>query len=524
MTESGVPAADERNGLSRAFGFLLLTLVAVAAIRSLGWRIVHDSPVMLYVSWCVDTLHLVPYRDIFEMNPPGVVAAHIPIARWAARSDLAFRLVDLSVLAAICGATWVAMRPFGRSVAVAAPALFSIAYLGFGENQALQRDYLAILPLSFALAVVMRPARLGLPSRSLLVGTLLGAASLLKPHLAIIAPVLVAGLVATDGGRGGRLRKGFESAGFALLGSLFIPALTVLWLSRVGALPSFLDMARHYWPLYAELDGSGRRMTGVDGFLSRLVHLFRPGLRIGLWGVGAAVALVLTRFRPNRLEARRTELRILVALAAVCWLYVAVGGKFWRYHWFPFVWGAVLVASTLAADRGVLEPVRRHGARLLLVVAFALLASIPSGFPNAPRGEVKDGRVRFVADYLRSHLRPGETVQPLDVAGGVVHGMLLAQAPPATRFIYDFHFYHHESSPTIRALRREFVAELDERAPRFVVRLEKTSEDEGPWRPSGHDCGGEFPELEELLREHYREAARDRNVVVLEKRSKGDGR
>jgi len=50
------------------------------------------------------------------------------------------------------------------------------------------------------------------------------------------------------------------------------------------------------------------------------------------------------------------------------------------------------------------------------------------------RGDVgvqylKEYRAEEIVGFLRTRLKPGETVQPLDWTGGVVHGMLAAEAP-----------------------------------------------------------------------------------------------
>ena len=46
-----------------------------------------------------------------------------------------------------------------------------------------------------------------------------------------------------------------------------------------------------------------------------------------------------------------------------------------------------------------------------------------------------------IAKYLKDHLEPGDTVQPMDWTGAkILKGMLIARAKVATSFVYDFHF------------------------------------------------------------------------------------
>lgn len=103
-------------------------------------------------------------------------------------------------------------------------------------------------------------------------------------------------------------------------------------------------------------------------------------------------------------------------------------------------------------------------------------------------------------------------MQPLDWAGGAVHALLLSKARLATRFIYDFHFYHHVSNPYIQNLRREFVRDLEMRRPRFVVEI--VGEDK-PW-VSGTDTTREFPALRSLLARDYRTACQGNGYVIYE--------
>jgi hypothetical protein len=117
-----------------------------------------------------------------------------------------------------------------------------------------------------------------------------------------------------------------------------------------------------------------------------------------------------------------------------------------------------------------------------------------------------------IASYLRAHLAPGDTVQPLDWTGGAVHAMLIARAPIATPFVYDFYFYHHVSNPFIQRLRARFMAAMRAAPPRFVIQIETQK----PW-PGGADTTREFPELQALLATDYTVASRGDGYQILER-------
>jgi hypothetical protein len=92
---------------------------------------------------------------------------------------------------------------------------------------------------------------------------------------------------------------------------------------------------------------------------------------------------------------------------------------------------------------------------------------------------------------------PGATVQVLDTTSGGVHALLRLGLRQPTRFLYDFHFFHHPDDPRIRALRAELVAGLTAGRPAAVVVLEES------WPGLGYDRLATFPELVELLERSF---------------------
>ena len=79
-----------------------VVLAGLAALRlawlSRGWPLVHDAPLMHYIAWRI-LEGAAPYRDLFDMNFPGVYAAHLLLLLTLGPGDLAFRAFDLGILA-----------------------------------------------------------------------------------------------------------------------------------------------------------------------------------------------------------------------------------------------------------------------------------------------------------------------------------------------------------------------------------------------------------------------------------------
>jgi hypothetical protein len=89
-------------------------------------------------------------------------------------------------------------------------------------------------------------------------------------------------------------------------------------------------------------------------------------------------------------------------------------------------------------------------------------------------------------------------VQALDWTAGALEALLRADRQTATRFLYDFPFYHHVSSPYTQQLRSRFIAALNAAAPEVIVEMTK-----GKPVPVGPGTSTAFPELARVLRENY---------------------
>jgi hypothetical protein len=189
----------------------------------------------------------------------------------------------------------------------------------------------------------------------------------------------------------------------------------------------------------------------------------------------------------------------------------------------------VISSLTLATLRAGTPHRVRWGSRfVLLLLAFHVTDALGGFAAHLGRGTdpPKEGRPDQIAAFLREHMREGDTVQPLDWAAiGVVHGMLIAQAPPATSFLYSFHFYHHISTPYIRDLRSRFIEQFDEADPAFVIEGRPTLAAEGqrgrtlPW-VGGKDTTRHFPALETRLLERYLPVLRSHKFTIWERRDR----
>ena len=512
------------------------TLLCAQAAASLRWRMEHDTPLLHYVAFLMDEHGRFPYRDVFETSMPGTFAFHYAVVKLFGYGDTAFRLVDLALLTALLAATYAFMRRFGRAPAAAAAVSYGLLYLSKGQTMTLQRDYLGLLPIALALCCLPRDAaRPPARARFAAVGALFGLAFLLKPHLALGLPALAAALAALRReSRGRDLRDLLACVAAAALGFLAPLLAAALWLALNGALSDFLSIFFRYLPLHVALTGAQEEFHGFERFF----YLFEQTLRFGGYGpllLGALFAAYHFAAPAARPRATSVAYAALAACAVLYLVYPTLAGKFWDYHFMPTAYFLTLAAAlALSAPpretQGDAEPAgpRRalHLRALLALVIFAaavcLQLNLPryclelaermgTGYtPPAP----KAGRVDAIAHELRSRLGPADTVQPLDWAHGAIHAMLVARAPLATEFLYDYHFYHHTSSPVVERLRRDFLAQLRRSAPRFIV---ETHGDK-PWLRAPAAPGG-FPELQQLLDADYRVVAEGNGFRLHERRA-----
>jgi hypothetical protein len=462
-----------------------VTLVAWTAMRLLWasrhWPLVHDAPLMHYVAWrLLDGA--TPYRDLFDMNFPGVYAVHLAVVGLLGPGDRAFRAFDVGILAVAAAALGVALRSLGPWGGLAAAALFALHHVAGGPWLAGQRDLLVAAALAWATAGVLRALGAEGRRRALAVGgaaLALGIALWFKPHAAVLVPALAALA----------WRQPDRRRALALVGlGLVLPAVAALgWLLAAGALSAFADIVLGYLlPLYSRL---GR--TAVTAELARRDYGAIGLAGLAAWALLGAIALA----RGRRVPA----LAVLGGGVVYGAFHFWSQGRGWEYHFYPLA----LFAAALGGA-GLAEALR--GRRPVLAAALAGALAV-TGVALGAKGDrnrdpewirAKLHRVARVAAALGPVVAAGGTVQVLDTTDGGVHALLRAGARQPTRFLYDFHFHHDVEHPYVRALRAELVAGLRAHPPAAVVLFRNG------WPRGGFERLEGFPELAAWLGAGYR--------------------
>lgn len=455
---------------------------------SLTWKMVQDTPVMLYQAKLMEAHGMMPYRDFFCINMPGALWVYEGMLRVCGVSDVALHLVNLAIVGLIACFICLALPRRQRfSGGLLAAALGALRIYSGESYFILQRELLALVPLAAAAFVGLRRPLPGFFNDGVL-GFLVAALVLIKPQFVLFGlPVLA--LIWLDSESWRKRIGALVAAGLTF--SVILGACG-FWLYRNGAFPRLAETLT-YWTLYGQMTQNFTFLAAAE----RLLVILRLTLKM-IFSPYTAVALVtlVVGWRQRVLERR--EVIVWGGMPAVALLILAIGGQFWGYHKLPFFFFSLVAASRLIVCRGAVRWLAT-----LMAAAWILFSGqrVWRETSQPSLGRLKQGVAAEFTRYLRDNLRPGERVQPMDWTYAALHAMLLVDAPPATRFLEYSYFLHSVSHPLIIGFRQEFMAQLEAHPPAVI--LEACAQD---W-PNGIDTEERFVAFE---------AWRDANYQVAE--------
>ncbi len=516
------------SNLLLAVVLILLSLATVfEVVHSLRWRMEHDTPLLHYAAWLMVERGAIPYRDIFETSMPGTFLFHMAIGKLFGWGDRPFQLVDVASIAVLGLATWKLLRSFGQSIAIAAWLLFVLSYLRLGPSMTLQRDYLGLILIVIAAALATRSAATHHYRIYATIGLLIGFGMLIKPHLAIGLLPISAYIIWSHHRNvsSSSTQPTWLASAIPVLATIAATALlpiviTIAILRRIGAWPIFWELVTQYLPLHIQLSGVHRHIRGLERFRYDFLHILILG-HLWFWLPMATLGVYLAWQRTRHAAEQRALLWMLLGLAVAFIIYPTLSGQFWAYHWMPFQFFLVVLASFSLLP--LADPKFASWRWLSLILfAFAVFTVIlpktenRRDFFGATVSAPKHGDVDRIATLLKQRMRAGDTIQPLDWTEGSIHAMLLAHAQIATPFLYDYHFYHDVNNPEIIRLRQRFIDALNVSNPRFILYM---NED---WpRVTGPGTSTQFPQLSDYIAQHYVVTVQYQDFVLLERTCNG---
>ena len=464
----------------------LAFLLLVYSGFSIWWRMEHDIPLLNYAAFLINEHDFVIYKNIFETSMPGTFVFHIFYTKLFGYSDFGYRFCDILLLTISAFGIYMLFKRTDKDTAIFACITWGICYLNFGETVGLQKDYVGLIPLIFASVLLMAENKTN--PYFFFIGVLLACSFWVKPHLlAWFFPAFVYIYWWR------KERLSFKQLFLFLSGFAAISLLIVSWLYSVGCLSEWLDLFFNYTPLHVQLNGTHEVIPGWPEKIKYRVYelldvfMYYPSNLL-------YIAAFIWVFIKRDCFPQKNLVRFLLLSNVVFYLYPAVSGQFWIYHWVPFFFFSIMVMALIFY---LARTQKKPTVPASLLMVFVLLQIQGAYYQITPNSSPKNGVVDGLATWIETNTLAGETIQPLDWSAGSIHAMLMTERIIATKFFYDYHFYHHVSEKKIQELRNTFIDEIKSGKPSYFFDMHR--------KPlvSGFDTTEEFQQLEDILQKEY---------------------
>src|SRR5262245_9570798 len=317
---------------------ILTGLLAFSIVIRLPWFFIDvidpDEGIFILAGQHLSQGHL-PYTVVWDNKPPLGFVFFAAIISIFNNSLMAIRLGG-AVLVAI--AAYLVFSICGTLTKVehaVVSAIFTIIGLSLlvPSAQCVMMEHVAIVPLLTALALIIRnPSAPGY----ILIGVLLGTATLIRTHLGYVAVmvVLAAALIPSSQDKYARLKNMFR----VVAGGVLVLLIVMLPYAMTGHLPLFLTSV-----LLVPIDFSTGGLSYAEVGKSMVHNAF--------FGVGEIVLLC----------------QLSVWVGGLVWLLVFSGSAIWRGKPLSVIWLAIFVVGTLAS---ILSAGHPWGHYLLQLVPF----------------------------------------------------------------------------------------------------------------------------------------------------------
>jgi hypothetical protein len=483
-----------------------------------------------------------PYLGTWDFKPPGIYFVYALARSLFGTGDLAIRALEVLGLLSLVPAFVVLSRRFvGSSGAGWLAAWVGIA--GYVEleywNTAQPESFGGVLLAWALVCATYEPRGLAVAKHRRFVAwtaaaTLFTLVALLKPPLGggilVSLAFVLAGRVASPGAI---QRYGLPLAAFALGGSLpLIGVLVYFWSS--GALGALYETLFVFAPRYTALQ---LHLADAPGYVWTTTRIWLAGLS-PYNAIGLVALVVLRPLHPRE----RVGAAHVLGVIAFSLLGVMLQAKFFPYHF-----GTAVILAALPAGWGLRKALLRARTTFLFAGLSAVVAALMlTGLPVFSHGadfwkrtavrvemwqhpeqkpEIEDwlyGTLDFdflanrrAAQWVAANTSQEDAVYVWGFEPGIYR---LSGRRPSTRYIYNV----PQRAAWSRASTREELMHDLERDPPAVIVVEAGDVIPwvtGSWEDSLAALNG-FPELERLIRAHYRPAAKIRNLRLYARRAR----
>ncbi|MGC2402962.1 MAG: hypothetical protein WA510_24445 [Acidobacteriaceae bacterium] len=450
-TRPGPPFLGRLRELARPR--ILLTVYFLACIgfflvRTAHWKQVNDPAQLHYLCFLMDH-GMAPYRDILEVNMPGIYLVNWSVMHSLGGGSAAWRAFDIGLVVIAAWAMVVIARPYDWLAGVFAATLFILFHGKDGAGQEGQRDLIISVLLLCAYAFLFRSFRKRGAWPMLAFGLCAGIASTIKPMPLPFALLLLL-LAAWRWKRMGEPL--LKPCLFALLGLALPFAIVVAFLDAKHALGAFWYLLHVELPFYQSV---GRLSTG------KVVALMLSGSLKTITLIALAIALLKRDWG----TWEEKLLLVGVAFGAACYL---AQGKAFPYHRYPllaflFLWAGLEIVLGLRAQGKV---------RWLAISGVAFAVVLAPIYANLGIHKVWDPRfsdslardlTRLGGSQLSGHVQCLDTPADCDAT---LYDLRLVQS---TGLFYDFLVFGSGQVQVIHDLRERFWQQFQQNPPQVIV-------------------------------------------------------
>jgi hypothetical protein len=432
---------------------ILLTLyflacVGIFVVRTAHWKQVNDPAQLHYLCFLMDH-GMAPYRDLLEINMPGIYLVNWSVMHTLGGGSAAWRVFDVGLMGIAACAMIAIAWPYDWLAGVFAATLFILYHGRDGAGQEGQRDFIIAVLLLSSYAFLFESFRRRRSWPMFAFGLCAGMAATIKPTPLPFALALLL-FAAIQWKRGGE--PVLKPSLYALLGLMTPIAMVCSFLVSKHALGAFWYLLRMELPFYQSLLRVPVRTLWV---------LIATASVRTIAVIALAIAVVKRDWW--NWEGKLVVAGILFGIAS----YFGQGKGF-PYHRYPmlaflFLWAGLQIIPALRAQRVV---------RILAMAGVVFVVILAPIYVSRASRKVWDPRF---SDSLNADLQRlggrelSGHVQCIDMPADCDATLYRMRLVQSTGLFYDYLIFGSARQQVIRDLRGRFWHEFESNPPQVVV-------------------------------------------------------
>jgi hypothetical protein len=418
------------------------------AVRTAHWKQVNDPAQLHYLCFLMDH-GFAPYRDLLEINMPGIYLVNWSVMHTLGGGSGAWRAFDFALLGIASGAMIVIARPYDWLAGFLGATLFILYHARDGAGQEGQREFIIAVLLLCAYAFLFDAFRSRRTWPMFAFGLCGGMAATIKPMpLPFMLVVLLLAAIKWK-----RLSEPvLRLLLYALLGLMAPLAMVGAFLISHHSLDSFWYLLRVELPFY---QGLGR--VSLPMLLSLIATASVK-----------TVALIALAIAVMKRDWWNWEGKLLVAGIMFGVASYLAQGKAFPYHRYPmlaflFLWAGLQMIPALRARRTV---------RTLAAAGVGFVAILAPIYVSRSVHKVWDPKF---SDSLAADLNQlgggalSGRVQCIDMPADCDATLYRMRLVQSTGLFYDYLIFGSSRQRVIRDVRATFWHQFKRRTPQVIV-------------------------------------------------------